>query len=236
MTARVRERSCDGRAEESAEIQVRCRGVGVAGDRVGRVRGGSRRQDRSAGVAVRPEAGPRCGRADRGADRERRQCGRRAIRTMVNTPQAVWFTGGTPQRVEQDVRQGTARRRADGHRARAGGLQRPGPRLRAVLRGRRRDRRRLPRLDRRLRRGRSERSRRSSCSSPTAWPCCRPTAASPDTFSRVGLIAVRGADALERRPERAVYLDAGHSAWHSVGDMAQRLVAGRRARTCRASS
>src|SRR6185437_2365897 len=31
-------------------------------------------------------------------------------------------------------------------------------------------------------------------------------------------------DALEAQPGSVVYLDAGHSQWHSVGDMAGRLV------------
>ena len=46
----------------------------------------------------------------------------------------------------------------------------------------------------------------------------------PDTFDRVGLIryaidAIGGA-----APNAAVYLDAGHGSWHSVGDIADRLV------------
>ncbi len=31
---------------------------------------------------------------------------------------------------------------------------------------------------------------------------------------------------LEQQPDAIVYLDAGHSAWHNVGDMAQRLITG----------
>jgi endoglucanase len=46
----------------------------------------------------------------------------------------------------------------------------------------------------------------------------------PDTYDRVGLIAY-AAQALSSDPNALVYLDAGHSAWHSVGDMAARLVA-----------
>ena len=47
----------------------------------------------------------------------------------------------------------------------------------------------------------------------------------PDTYGRVGLINY-AAHALLRDPNASIYLDAGHSAWHSVGDMAKRLVAG----------
>jgi endoglucanase len=45
----------------------------------------------------------------------------------------------------------------------------------------------------------------------------------PDTFGRIGLIAAAARTISAADPNAAVYLDAGHSAWHSVGDMAQRL-------------
>ncbi len=45
----------------------------------------------------------------------------------------------------------------------------------------------------------------------------------PDTYDRVGLINY-AAHSLLRDPNAAVYLDAGHSAWHNIGDMAVRLV------------
>jgi endoglucanase len=47
----------------------------------------------------------------------------------------------------------------------------------------------------------------------------------PDTYDRVGLINY-AAHALSRDLNASIYLDAGNSAWHSVGDMASRLVAG----------
>jgi len=47
----------------------------------------------------------------------------------------------------------------------------------------------------------------------------------PDTYDRVALITY-AAHALAADPNASVYLDAGHSAWHSVGDMAARLAAG----------
>jgi endoglucanase len=47
----------------------------------------------------------------------------------------------------------------------------------------------------------------------------------PDTFDRVALIRY-AVEALGRAaPNASVYLDAGHNAWHNVGDIASRLVA-----------
>jgi endoglucanase len=46
-----------------------------------------------------------------------------------------------------------------------------------------------------------------------------------DTYNRVGLINY-AVHALQHDAQAFVYLDAGHSAWHSDGDMAARLVAG----------
>ena len=48
------------------------------------------------------------------------------IGAMVATPQAVWFTKGTPQQVKNDVGQGHRARRVDPQRPDAGGLQRSG--------------------------------------------------------------------------------------------------------------
>lgn len=47
----------------------------------------------------------------------------------------------------------------------------------------------------------------------------------PDTYDRVSLINY-AAHAFLGDPNAAIYLDAGHSAWHNVTDMASRLVAG----------
>jgi len=47
----------------------------------------------------------------------------------------------------------------------------------------------------------------------------------PDTYNRVSLINY-AAHAMLRDPNAAVYLDAGHSSWHNIGDIASRLVAG----------
>jgi endoglucanase len=45
----------------------------------------------------------------------------------------------------------------------------------------------------------------------------------PDTYNRVNLINY-AAHAMLKDPNASVYLDAGNSAWHSTGDMATRLV------------
>lgn len=47
----------------------------------------------------------------------------------------------------------------------------------------------------------------------------------PDTYNRVALINY-AAHALLADPNASIYLDAGHSAWHNVPDMASRLVQG----------
>ena len=44
-----------------------------------------------------------------------------------------------------------------------------------------------------------------------------------NTYDRIGLINY-AAHALLGDPNALIYLDAGHSAWHSVGDMAHRLI------------
>ena len=74
------------------------------------------------------------------------------IEAMVDTPQAVWFEGGTPKQVEQDVRNTVARAEAK-KRCPSSSSTTSLPRLLAVL-GWRRDRhRRVPGLGRRIRRG-----------------------------------------------------------------------------------
>ncbi len=57
------------------------------------------------------------------------------ITAMVATPQAVWFTGGTPKELEKSVKKTMAAAALERARARARRLQRSVPRLRAVLVG-----------------------------------------------------------------------------------------------------
>ena len=145
------------------------------------------------------------------------------IKQMIGMPQAVWFTQGTPKTMMQDVRN-TVQRAADKGQV---------PVLVIYY---------VPGRDC---------SQYSAGGAPTGdayktWIdsfvaglgnhkaviilepdglALLPTdCGQPDTYDRVGLISY-AAHALLNDPNAAVYLDAGHSAWHSVGDIAARLVA-----------
>ena len=147
------------------------------------------------------------------------------IKEMINTPQAVWFTSGTPHGVQQDVKN-TVERAADKGTV---------PVLVAYN---------VPGRDC---------SQYSAGGAPTgdaykAWIdgfaaglgsrivvvilepdglALLPTdCGQSDTYNRVGLINYAAHKLASSDPNASVYLDAGHSAWHSVGDMAVRLVAG----------
>ncbi|MEO8289006.1 MAG: glycoside hydrolase family 6 protein [Chloroflexota bacterium] len=146
------------------------------------------------------------------------------IRSMINIPQAVWFTSGDARSVERDVRQTV--NNAAAHRTMpvlvayyvpgrdcaqysAGGAP-TGDAYRAWIDGFAaglRDRPAIVLLE------------------PDGLALLPTDCGQPDTYDRVGLINY-AAHALLRDPNALVYLDAGHSAWHSVGDMAARLVQG----------
>jgi endoglucanase len=153
------------------------------------------------------------------------------IGAMVTTPQAVWFTGGTPTRVRQDVHQ-TAFRAAitrtvptlvaydvpgrdcsqyssggagsdSAYRAWADGFASgllPNQRVVVVV-----EPDGLANLP-------------SDC--PAAYPGQDVAAL---TAGRIADIHYAGAAIMQADPNALVYLDAGHSAWHSVGDIAKRL-------------
>lgn len=145
------------------------------------------------------------------------------ITRMVATPQAVWFTSGTPGSVERDVRQ-TVRRAAlvdrvpvlvayyvpgrDCAQYSAGGAP-TGDAYRAWIDGF------AAGLD-----GRQA----VIILEPDGLALLPTDCGQPDTYDRVGLINY-AAHALMRDARALVYLDAGHSAWHSDGDMAARLAA-----------
>jgi endoglucanase len=147
------------------------------------------------------------------------------IRRMIKMPQAVWFTQGTPDSVKQDVMK-TMERAAD---------QAAVPVLVAYN---------VPGRDC---------SQYSAGGAPTgddykAWIdgfaaglgkykavvllepdglALLPTdCGQPDTYDRVSLIDYAAHKIASSDPNASVYLDAGHSAWHAVGDIAARLVAG----------
>lgn len=145
------------------------------------------------------------------------------IKAMIDTPQAVWFTGGTPNDVEQDVRATVKRAGAKGEvpvlvaydvpgrdcsQYSAGGAP-TGDAYKAWIDG--------------FAAGLGT-SEAVVILEPDGLALLPTDCGQPDTYGRVALIA-DAAHALASDPNAAVYLDAGHSAWHSVGDMAARLVA-----------
>ena len=145
------------------------------------------------------------------------------IRAMIDTPQAVWFTGGTPKDVEQEVLQTVKRAAAkesvpvlvaynapgrDCSQYSAGGAA-TGDAYKTWIDG--------------FAAGLGT-SDAIVVLEPDGLALLPTDCGQPDTYGRVELIAY-AVHALAADPNAAVYLDAGHSAWHSVGDMAQRLVA-----------
>ena len=144
-------------------------------------------------------------------------------RDEIETPQAVWLTSGTPKSVQQDVKN-TVQRAADKgtvpvlvayniHSATVPST-RPVARPRSGLQG----------VDRWFRRG-TGRQASGHHPQPDGLALLPTDCGQPDTYNRVALVNY-AANALLRDPNAAIYLDAGHSAWHSVGDIAQRLVQG----------
>ena len=146
------------------------------------------------------------------------------IEAMVHTPSAVWFTSGSPKEVAQAVKAAVQR---------AAGKQSVPVLVAYNVPGR-------------------DCSQYSAGGAPTgdayrAWieafagaigdheaivilepdgVALTPTdCGQPDTFDRVGLIRYAVATLGSTAPNASVYLDAGHNAWHNVGDIASRLVA-----------
>ena len=164
------------------------------------------------------------------------------IRAMIETPQAVWFTQGTPRSVHarRPRDDGPGRRPPDGARARR--LQHPVPRLRPVL-GRRGDDARaeyeawidgfaagignrpaivilepdglgiIPWYD-----------PYGSADGSNALEWCQPAEADPATAAAERFAMLDYAvDALAALPNVTTYLDGTHSAWLGAGDIAHRL-------------
>jgi endoglucanase len=148
----------------------------------------------------------------------------RHIGEMIATPQAVWFTSGTPKSIQQDVKN-TVQRAADKGAVpvlvaynvpgrdcaqySAGGAA-TGADYKAWIDG--------------FAAGLGD-QKAVVILEPDGLALLPTDCGQPDTYDRVALINY-AAHALPRDPNAAIYLDAGHSAWHSVGDMAMRLVAG----------
>jgi endoglucanase len=146
----------------------------------------------------------------------------KAVLRMITTPQAVWFTSGTPQDIEHNVRKlveeaslwhtvpvlvaynvpgrdcalysagGAAT--GDAYKAWIDGFVKGLGNTKAVV-----------------------------LVEPDGLALLPTDCGQPDTYNRVSLINY-AAHALEADKNASVYLDAGNSAWHAVGDIAQRLV------------
>jgi endoglucanase len=148
----------------------------------------------------------------------------RLIGEMIAIPQAVWFTSGTPKSVQQDIKN-TVQRAADKgtvpvlvaynvpgrdcSQYSAGGAA-TGDAYKAWIDG--------------FAAGLGN-QKAVVILEPDGLALLPTDCGQPDTSDRVALINY-AAHALLRDPNAAIYLDAGHSAWHSVGDIAARLVAG----------
>jgi endoglucanase len=159
-----------------------------------------------------------------GLIRSQNQADAKLIAEMIATPQAVWFTSGTPKSVQQDVKNTVQRAAAFGTvpvlvaynvpgrdcaQYSAGGAD-TGDAYKAWIDG--------------FAAGLGG-HKVVVMLEPDGLALLPTDCGQPDTYDRVDLINY-AAHALLRDPNALVYLDAGHSAWHSVGDMASRLVAG----------
>jgi endoglucanase len=146
------------------------------------------------------------------------------IEWLVDTPSAVWFTSGSPKQVEQAVK-ATVQRAAgkksvpvlvaynvpgrDCSQYSAGGAP-TGDDYRAWIDG--------------FAAGIGE-AEVIVILEPDGVALTPTDCGQPDTFDRVGLIRYAVATLGSAAPHAATYLDAGHNAWHNVGDISSRLVA-----------
>ena len=145
----------------------------------------------------------------------------RLLQAMLRVPASTWFGGGLPADVEREVRAVMARSGdavpvlvaynvpgRDCAQYSAGGAQ-TGDAYRAWIQG--------------FAAGTADR-RVVIILEPDGLALQPTDCGQPDTFGRAALIG----DALDTiraaNPAAAIYLDAGHSAWHTAADMARRLV------------
>jgi endoglucanase len=153
------------------------------------------------------------------------------IRAEVSTPQAVWFTGGTPKQVQQQVRQ-VAQQAAgkktvptlviynvpgrDCSQYSSGGAGSDAAYrdwVDGVAAGLAKDQRVIVIVE-----PDGLANLPSDC--PAAYPGQDVAAL---TAGRIADIRYAGAAIMQADPNALVYLDAGHSAWHNVGDISSRL-------------
>ena len=154
-----------------------------------------------------------------------RRAGRSAdaavLQAMIDTPSAVWFEGGTPTDVERDVRALLAR--AGEALPALVAYDVPGRDCAQYSAGGAPDAAAYRAWIRAFADGVSDR-RVLVILEPDGLALQPADCGQPDTFDRSALIAW-AVDAIRAAaPNAAVYLDAGHSAWHSAPEMAGRLV------------
>lgn len=153
------------------------------------------------------------------------------IRTMVNTPQAFWFTGGTPAQVQHAVHAVAKKAAAtntvptlvaynvpgrDCSQYSSGGAGSDAA-YRAWIDGFAAG---LVKGKRAVEVVEPDGLANLPSDCPAAYPGQDIAAL---TASRIADIHFAGQASLAADAQALVYLDAGHSAWHSVGDIAQRL-------------
>lgn len=147
------------------------------------------------------------------------------IREMIATPQAVWLTSGTPQDVQQTVKQIVQQAAGkkttpilvaydipgrDCAQYSAGGAA-TGDAYKAWING--------------FANGLGQ-QKAIVLLEPDGLALLPTDCGQPDTYGRISLINYAAHTLSLADSNALIYLDAGHSAWHSVGDMATRLVAG----------
>jgi endoglucanase len=146
------------------------------------------------------------------------------IKAIIDTPQAVWFTSGTPKSIRKDVLkivQSADHEHSvpilvayyvpgrDCSQYSAGGAP-TGDAYKAWIDG--------------FAAGLGQ-HKAVVIVEPDGLALLPTDCGQPDTYNRVSLINY-AAHAMLQDPNAAVYLDAGHSAWHNIGDISSRLVAG----------
>jgi endoglucanase len=146
----------------------------------------------------------------------------KSILRMITTPQAVWFTSGTPLDIERNVRKVVTEASLwqtvpvlvaydvpgrDCSQYSSGGAA-TGDAYKAWIDG--------------FVKGLGS-TKAVVLVEPDGLSLLPTDCGQPDTYNRVSLINY-AAHALEADKNASVYLDAGNSAWHAVGDIAQRLV------------
>jgi endoglucanase len=146
----------------------------------------------------------------------------RKLRAMVRTPHVVWLVGGTPAEVREYVEETMAAAQAAGTVPAFAAYNVPGRDCSHYSAGGAAN-------------GVAYRAWIDAAAAgignaralvvvePDGLPLLPADCGQPDPYDRVALIRY-AALAFSENPNAAIYIDAGHSAWHSVGTIAARLV------------